>query len=50
MLYVNITNVDIVKPEAPEDLEVPSELLIKYSIGVKHMGSRGLLGWFKSHI
>ena len=50
MLYVNITNVDIAKPEAPQNPEVPCELLIKYSTGLKHRGSRGLLGWFKSHI
>ena len=31
MLYVNITNVDIAKPEATQDAEVPSELLTNCS-------------------
>lgn len=43
MLYVNITNTDIANPESPQNLEVPSELLIKYSTLVKYMGSGRLI-------
>lgn len=50
VLYVNITNVELVNPEASQDPEVPSESLIKCSVVVKHVGSRDQIDWFKFHL
>lgn len=44
MLYVNITNIELVDPEASQDPEVPSESLIKCSVVVKYVGSRDQIG------
>ena len=50
VFYIHIINVATVHPMAPQDLDVPLESLMNSSTVVRHVGSRGLIYWFKFHI